>query len=186
MLAPWKESIDKPSQYINKQRHHCADKGPQKTIIWHNTCTPMFVVVQLLSHVWLCGCMDCSTPASLFFTISQVISYSCPLSQRFYPTTSSSVTPFSFCLQSIPASGSFPMSRLFASGVQSIGASASASVLPVNIQEWFPLRLTGLILAVQGAFKSLSQHHNLKASILLCSAFFMVQLSHLYMTTEKP
>ena len=103
------------------------------------------VVVQLLSHVWLCGCMDCSTPATLFFTISQVFSYSCPLSQRFYPTTSSSVAPFSFCLQSLPASGSFPMSRLFASGVQSIGASASASVLPVNIQDWFPLRLTGSI-----------------------------------------
>ena len=103
------------------------------------------VVVQLLSHVWLCGCMDCSTPATLFFTISQVFSYSCPLSQRFYPTTSSSVAPFSFCLQSLPASGSFPMSRLFASGVQSIGASTSASVLPVNIQNWFLLRLTGLI-----------------------------------------
>ena len=71
-------------------------------------------------------------------------SYSCPLSQWCHPTISSSVVPFS-CLQSFPASGSFLMSRLCASGGQSIGASASASVLPMNIQDWFPLGLTGLI-----------------------------------------
>ena len=62
----------------------------------------------------------------------------CPLSQWCYPTISSSVIPFS-CPQSFPASGSFPMSQLFASGGQSIGVSASASVLPMNIQDWFPL-----------------------------------------------
>ena len=81
-----------------------------------------------------------------------------------YLTISSSVTPFSFCPQSFPASGFFPMSQLFASGGQSIGASTLASVLPVNIQGRFSLRLTGLIsfrtgwfdlLAVQGTFKSL-------------------------------
>ena len=67
------------------------------------------------------------------------------LSQWCHPTISSSVTPFSSCLQSFPASGSFPMSQVFASGGQSIGASASASVLPMTIQDWFPLGLTGLI-----------------------------------------
>ena len=67
----------------------------------------------------------------------------CPLSQWGHPTILSSVIPFSSCLQSFPPSGSFPMSQLFAAGVQSIGASAS--VLPMNIQDWFPLRLTGLI-----------------------------------------
>ena len=72
-------------------------------------------------------------------------SNSCPLSQWCHPTISSSVVPFSSCLQSFPASGSFPMSWLFASGGQSIGALASASVLPVNIPDWFPLGLTGLI-----------------------------------------
>ena len=66
-----------------------------------------------------------------------------PLSQWCYPTTSSSVVPFSSHLQSFPASGSFQMSQFFASGGQSIGVSASASVLPVNIQDWFPLGLTG-------------------------------------------
>ena len=70
-------------------------------------------------------------------------SNSWPLSQWCHPTISSSVIPFSSCLQSFPASGSFPMSQSFASGGQSIGVSASASVLPVNIQDWFPLELTG-------------------------------------------
>ena len=78
------------------------------------------------------------------------------------------------------------MSQLFASGGQSIGASASESVLPMNILGWFPLRLSGLIsLLSKRLFKSLLQHHNWKASILHCSAFFMVQLSNPYMTTGK-
>ena len=75
----------------------------------------------------------------------RVYSNSCPSSQWCYPTISSSVVPFSTCLQSFPASGSFPMSQFFASSGQSIGLSASASVLPMNIQDWFPLGLTGWI-----------------------------------------
>ena len=66
----------------------------------------------------------------------------CPLSQWCHPTISSSVVPFSPCLQSFQASGSFPMSQFFASGGQSIRASVSASVLPMNIRDWFPLQLT--------------------------------------------
>ena len=74
----------------------------------------------------------------------------------------------------------------FTSGGQSIGASASASLLPVNIPDWFSFRMDWLdLLAVQGILKSLLQHHNSKASILLCSAFFMVQFSRLYMITGK-
>ena len=72
-------------------------------------------------------------------------SNSCPSSWWCHPTVSSSVVPFSSHLQSFPASGSFPVSQFFAWGSQSIGASASPSVLPVNIQDWFPLGLTGLI-----------------------------------------
>ena len=93
---------------------------------------------------------------------------------------SSSVVPFFSCLQSFPASGSFPMSQLFMSSDQSIGASAS--VLPMNISfriDWFGL------LAVQGILKSLLQYYSSKASILQSSAFFMVQLSYPCMTTEK-
>ena len=74
-----------------------------------------------------------------------VYSNSCPLSQWCHPTISSFVAPFFSCPQSFPASGSFPVSWLFASGGQSIGALASASVLPMNIQGWFPLGLTDLI-----------------------------------------
>ena len=72
-------------------------------------------------------------------------SNSCPLNQWCHPSISSSVIPFSSCLQSFPASESFLMSQFFASGGQSIRASASSSVLPMNIQDWFPLGLTGLI-----------------------------------------
>ena len=85
-----------------------------------------------------------------------------------------------------PASGSFPMSQFFASDGQNIGVSASVWVLPMNIQGWFPLGLTRLIsLQFKGTLKSLLQHHRSKASILRCSAFFIVQLSHPYMTTGK-
>ena len=88
-------------------------------------------------------------------------SNSCPLSQWCHPAISSSVIPFSSCLQSFSASGSFPMSQFFASGGQSIGASASGSVLPMNVQDWFPLGLTGLIyllskgLSTQSPFKTM-------------------------------
>ena len=87
----------------------------------------------------------------------KVCSNSCPLSQWCQPTISSSVVPFSFCPQSFPASGSFPVSWLFTSGGQSIGASASASVLPMNNQGLFPLGLTGLIsLMSKGLLESFS------------------------------
>ena len=72
-------------------------------------------------------------------------SNSCPLIWRYHPTISSSVVPFSSCPQSFPASWSFPMRQLFLSGGQNIGVSASASILPMNIQDWFSLGLTGLI-----------------------------------------
>ena len=99
------------------------------------------------------------------------------------PEISSSVVPSYPYLQSFPPLGSFPMSRFFASGGQSIGVSASTSVLPKGLVffriDWFDL------LAVQGTLKRPLQHHNVKASILWCSAFFMDQFSYLYMTTGK-
>ena len=112
-------------------------------------------------------------------------SNSCPLSQWCHPTISSSVIPFSSWFQSFPASESFPMSWLVASGGESIGTSASASVLPMNIQDWFPLGLTGLISLQSNGLSSLLQHHSSTASVLWCSAFFMVQLSYPYLTAGK-
>ena len=112
-------------------------------------------------------------------------SNSCPLSQWCHPTISSSIVPFSSCLQSFPASGFLPVSQFFAWGGQSIGVSASTSVLPVNPglisfkMDWLDL------LEVQGTLKSLLQHHSSKASILQCSVFFRVQLSHPYMTAGE-
>ena len=109
-------------------------------------------------------------------------SNSCPSSRWCHPTISSSVVPFSSCLQSSPASGSFPMSQFFTSGDQSTGASTL--VLPMNIQRWFPLELTGFIfLQSKGllrVFCSITVWKHQRSS-----AFFIVQLSHPYMTTEK-
>ena len=113
-------------------------------------------------------------------------SNSCPLSWWCHPTILSSVILFSSCHQSSPASGSFLISRLFTWGGQSIRASASASVLPVKIQGWFPLGLTGWIsLQSKGLSRVFSNTTVQKASILQPSAFFLVQLSHLYMTTGE-
>ena len=116
----------------------------------------------------------------------RVHSDSRPSSQWCHPTISSSVIPFSSCPQSF--SGSFQMSQLFAACVQSIGVSASTSVLLMNTSEhqMITFRMDWLdLLAVQGTLKGLLQHHSSKASILRHFAFFIVQLSHPYMTTVK-
>ena len=117
---------------------------------------------------------------------SWACSNSCPLSQWCHPTILSSVVSFFSSPQSIQASVSFPMNQLFASGGQSTGASASASVLPMNIQGWFPWGLTGLIsLLSNGLPRVFSSTTFWKSSFLGCSALFIVQLSHLYITTGK-
>ena len=157
--------------------------------IWLIRCywRPWLVVVVVFSCLVMSnslqphGLQHASLPCPSSFP--RIHSNSCPLSQWCHPSISSSVIPFSSCLQSFPASGSLPMSQFFPSGGQSIGVSASGSVLPMNIQDcsmdWFD------ILAVQASLKSLLQHHSSEASILQCSVFFMVQLSHPYMTTGK-
>ena len=134
----------------------------------------------------LCDPMDYSTPGLPVHhqlpEFTQTHAYR--VSDAIQPS-SSSVVPFSSCLQCFPASGSFQISQLFASGGQSIGVSASTSVLPMNIQD-LSFRMDWLdLLAVQGTLKRLLQHHSSKASILLCSIFFTVQIPHPYMTTGK-
>ena len=123
--------------------------------------------------------LPCSSPTP------RACSNSCPSSQWCHPAISSSVVPFSSCLQSFPASEFFPVSQFFTSSGQSIGISISIS--PSNEystlisfrMNWFDL------LAVQGTLKCLLQHHSSKTSILQHSAFFIVQLSHPYMATGK-
>ena len=122
----------------------------------HTHLTLSVKSVQSLSCVWLfvTPWTACSMPG--FPSINN--SNSCPMSWWCHPTILSSVIPFSSCL--FPASGSLPMSQLFASGGQSIGTSASVSVLLINIQDWFPLGLAGLISLQSKWLSSLFQHHS--------------------------
>ena len=110
-------------------------------VLWEQSLVLLFSCSVMFSSLQPHG-LQCTRP--LCPSYLSVCSHSRPSSQWCHPTTSSSVVPFSSCLQSFPASGSFPMNQ-FASGGQSIGASVSTSVLPTNIQDWFPLGWTGLI-----------------------------------------
>ena len=128
----------------------------------------IFVVLSLC-HVWLFATgWTAARQASLTSPSPEVCSNSCALSQWCHPTISSSATLFSYYLQSLPESGSFPVSRLFATGDQSTGVSAS--VLPMNISGLISFRMDWFDLAVQGTLKSLLQHCSSKVSVLLCSA----------------
>ena len=114
-----------------------------------------------------------------------VYSNSCPSSQWCHPAMSSSVSPFSSCPQSLPVSGSFPTSQLFASGGQSIGASASASVLPMNTQDWSPLGWTGWISLQSKGLSRVFFNTTVQKHQFFGTVFLTVQLSHPYMTTGK-
>ena len=146
-----------------------------------------FSSAQLFSCIWLFAtAWTAAHQASLSIPTPRTYSNSCPSSRWCHPIISSSVIPFSSYCQSFPASRSLPRSQFFASGGQRIGVSASASVLPMNIQDWSPLGWTSRMdIVVQGTLKSLLQHHSSKTSILQCSAFFIVHLSQPYVTTGK-
>ena len=147
-----------------------------------------FVVIQSLSRVCVVTPWTAAFQASLSFAISQSL-LKLMSTELVMPCNHLILChPLLFRLQSFPASGSFPVSQLYASGGQSTGhLSFSLSISPSNEysglisfrMDWFDL------LTVQGTLKSLLQHHSSKASVLQCSAFFMVRLSHPYMTTEK-
>ena len=145
----WKGSLACCSAWCPRVRDNWATK-----MNWTEQSSPS---VHSLSHVrlfatlWTAACQ-----AYWLSPTPRACSNSCPLSQRCHPTISSSVVPFSSCLQSFPASGSFPMSWFFASGGHRTGVSAS-SVLPMNIQDWFSLGLIDWLdlLAVPGTLKSL-------------------------------
>ena len=123
----------------------------------------------------LCDPMDWSTRFPCPSPTPGACLNSCPLSQLCHPTISSSVVPFSSCLQCFPASGSFLVSQFFASSSQSIEASALASVLPMNIQNWFPLGCTGLILLQSKGLSRIfsntvvQKHQFFGAQLSLCS-----------------
>ena len=135
--------------------------------------------VQLFATPW-----TAASQTSLSFTISRSLLKLMSKELVYHPTISSSVVPIS-CLQPFPALGSLLMSQLFASGGLSIGASASAWVLPMNIQDRFPLGLTGLISLQSKRFSRVFSNTTVQKHVFWHSAFFMVQLSHPYMTTGK-
>ena len=158
------------------------------TVPYHRAQVSSSIVSSVTqSCLTLCNPMNCSTPRPPCPSPTPgVYSNSCPLSWWCHPTISSSVIPFSSCPQSFPASGSFQVSQLFVdltpkywSFSFSISPSHEHSGLISFRMDWLDL------LAVQGTLKSLLQHHSSKASVLQCSAFFIVQLSHPYITAGK-
>ena len=138
------------------------------------------------SCLTLCDPMDHSTPdLPVHHQLPELVQTHVQRWHRWcHPTILPSVFPFSW-IQYFPATGSFPMSQSFTSGGQSTGASASASVLPMHTQDWFPLGLTGLISLQSKGLSRLLQHHCSTASIYWHSVFFMAQHSHPYMTAGK-
>ena len=161
--------------YINLNYNYLHAHFLNKTlnILWEEPFWYSFSSVQLLSHIWFFATpWIAARQASLSITNSWNPPKPCPFSQWYHPTISSSVIPFSFCPQSFPASGSFQMSQLFTSGGQSIGVSASASVLPMNVQDQSPLGWTGWI-SLQ--FKGLSRVFS--NTTVQKHQFFSVQLS---------
>ena len=147
ILAPWPRIKPTPPAFERWSLNHWTPQGVliilntycQITFRENNCCS----VTQLCPTLWPHGLQHTGLPYPS--PSPGACSNSCPASQWCHPTISSSVIPFSSCLQNSPASGSFPVSQLFTSGGQSIEVSASASVLPMNIQDWFSLGLTGLI-----------------------------------------
>ena len=139
------------------------------------SCVQLFVIPWTAAHQ---ASLSCTMSQSLLKLMSIFFSHQC------HPTILSSVVWFS-CLQSFSASGSFPMSRFFASGGQSIEVSASASVLPMNIQDWFPLGLTGLISLQSKRLSRVFSNTTVQKHQLFGAQSFMVQLSYPCMTTGK-
>ena len=147
-----------------------------------------FSSVQSLSRVWLFATpWTAPRQASLSITNSGIYSNSYPFSQWCHPTILSSVIPFSSCPQSFPASGSFQVSQLFTSGGQSIGVSASASVLPMNIQDWFPLGWTGWISLQSKGLSRVSSNTTVQKHQFFSAQLSLYSNSHIHTwLLEKP
>ena len=191
ITQPWLQNLLEESSWMNPcpetQQPWVAATRPW--LFYHQlpstkSSTVFDVVAHSVSHVWLFATpWTAAHQASLSFTISQsqlkLVSIESVMPSN-YPTTLSSVTPFSSCPWSFPASGSFPMNPFFASDGQSIGASALASVLPMNIQGWFPLGLTFLISLWSKGFSRIFSSTVWKQQFFLDQSFFMVQLTSVH------
>ena len=171
VVRTWRADLH-PGCSLDQLLHHLKQNLPQFSL-----------VAQLFPA--LCDPMDCSTPV---FPVHHQLPV---LTQTNAHQVGDAIQPSHPLVPSPPTfnlsqhQGFFQMSQFFTTGDQSIGALASASVLPMNIQDWFPLRLTDLISFQSKGLSRVFQHHSSKASVLWHSVFFMVQLSHPYMTTGK-
>ena len=166
------------------ERSHLVYECRKQGVNWHKFTSVQFRSVTQ-SCPTLCDSMDWTgLPVARQDSLSITNSWSLlKLMSVELVMPSNHLIPVSSCLQSFPASGSFPVSQFFASDGQNIGVSASTSVLPMNIQDWFPWGLTGWISLQSKGLSSLLQHQSSKALILQCSAVFIVQLSHPCMST---
>ena len=135
LLMRMKEESEKAGLKLNMKKSNIMASGPISSVQFSRSVVSNSLQLHGLQHAR----PPCSSPTP------RIYPNSCPLSWWCHPTISSSVIPFSSCPQSFPASGSFPMSQVFASGGQSTGVSASTSVLPMNTQGWSPLEQTGWI-----------------------------------------
>ena len=141
-------------------------------------------VVQLFAIPWTAA-HQASLSITNFQSLLKLMSIE--LSRWCHPAISSSIVPFSSCSQSFPASGSFPISQFFTSGGQSIGASASASVLPMNIQDWLPLGLTGLISLQSKGLSTVFSSTTVPKHQFFCAQPFLLSSSHIRTwLLEKP
>ena len=155
------------------------------TVIWFTISSVQFshsvVPNSLRPHGLQHAGPPCPSPSP------RACSESCPLSQWCHPTILFSVIPFSSCLQSCPAQGSSPMSQFVPSGSQSIGASASASVLLMNIQDWFPFRLTGLISLQSKGLSRVFSNTTLQKHQFFSTQLSLQSNSHIHtLLLEKP
>ena len=180
---PWKRAW--------QPTHSCLENPMDRGAWWaavHGVMKSQFNSVQLLSHVQLFvthrlqhARPPCPSPSP------GVYPNSCPLSRWCHPTISFSVVPFSSCLQSFPASGSPQMRQFFTSGGQSIGTSASASVLPMNIQAWFLLGLTGWISFLSKGLSRVFSSTTVWRHQFFGTQPFLLSSSHIYTwLLEKP
>ena len=148
-------------------------------------CSIQFSCSVVSNPLWLHGLqhsrLPCQSPNP------GACSNSCPLGQWSHSTISSSVIPFSSCLQSFPASGFFSVSQFFISGSQSIGVSASASVLPMNIQDWYPLRWTGWISLQSKGLSRVFSSTTVRKHQFFCTQPSLWSNSHIHTwLLEKP
>ena len=170
---------------IKKMKFYISEEFENHSMIWQKCFWKFSCLVMsnsLKPHGLHYARLPCPSPPT-----PEAFSNSCPSSQWWHQIISSSIVPFSSCLQSFPASRSFPRSLFFTSGGQSIGVSASAPVLSMNIQNWFPLGLTGWIFLQSKGFSRVFSNTTVQKNQFFCAQLSLQSNSHIHTwLLEKP